>query len=146
MAVHMEDAKGEQTAERIGNVAGGVEDGESSSELATAVESREVVDDGREEGSLRHPEEPAQSEDAAKVLHRGGEEGHGTKSEHHERDGAVGAEFLGQHGEGRCAENEGHEEDGHDQVVLVGTHAEVVAEMVGLRIAQVALVKSVEKV
>lgn len=121
----VEDAKGEQAGEGIGNVRRGVEDGQSSGQLATTVKGGEVVDDGREEGGLGHSKEPAHGEDAAEVLRGGGAEGHGAKGEHHDGQGARGSELLGQHGEGRCEDDVGHEEDRDDEVVLVGLEMKI---------------------
>lgn len=121
----MEDAKREQAGEGVGDVGRGVEDGQATGELATAVKGGQVVDYGGEEGGLGHSQEPADGEDAAKVLRGGRAERHGAKGEHHERKGAGGSEFLGQHGEGGGEDDVGDEEDGDDEVVLVGLEVKI---------------------
>lgn len=121
----LEDAKGEQAGEGVGNVGRGVEDGQAAGELSTAVESGQVVDDGGKKGGLGHSQEPADGEDAAKVLRGGRAERHGAKGDHHERQGARGSEFLGEHGEGGGEDDVGDEEDGDDEVVLVGLEVKI---------------------
>lgn len=121
----MEYAESKQAREGVCNVGRGVEDGQAAGELSTAVESGQVVDDGGEKRGLGHSQEPADGEDAAKVLRGGRAEGHGAKGEHHDGQGAGGSEFLGQHGEGGGEDDVGDEEDGDDEVVLVGLEVKI---------------------
>lgn len=121
----LEDAKGEQAGEGIGNVGRGVEDGQATGELSTTVESGQVVDDGGEEGGFSHSQEPADSENTAKVLSGSRAKGHGAESEHHDGQSARRSEFLGEHSKRGSEDDVGDEEDGDDEVVLVGLEVEI---------------------
>ena len=115
----------EKTHEGIGNVGGGVEEGQPTRQLASTVEGGQVVDDQREETRLRGTEEEAQGKDASEVMGGSAEERHGAKGEHEDREDSRGAELLSEDGDGRREEHEGDEEDGHEEVVLAVLEVEV---------------------
>ena len=80
-----EDAEGQQAAERVGDVAGGVEDGEAAGELPAPVERRLVVDDEREEGRLGYAQEPPQREHAPELVRRRHQQRARPEAEHQDR-------------------------------------------------------------
>lgn len=70
----------------------------------------------------------------------------GYSREHHDGKRPRGVELLGQHGEWRREDDEGNEEDADNQVVLSLFEVQVLGEACCLRVAEVALVESVEEV
>lgn len=95
----------------IGNIRRGVEDGQSTRQLATTVKGGQVVDDEREETRLGDTEEEAQGEQATKVVGGGRQQCHGTKGEHEDGEHPGGAKLLTENGSGRGEDDVGDEED-----------------------------------
>ena len=142
----VEDAKGQQAGEGVGDVGGGVEDGETTGEFSTTVEGGQVVDDQGEKGGFGHAQEPAEREDAGEVECGGGEKRHGAKGEHEDGQHAGWVVFLAEHGERRCEYDIGHEEDGKQEVILALLEVEVLAEPISLSISKVPFVQRIEEV
>ena len=95
----------------IGNVGRGVEDGQSTRQLATTVKGGQVVDDEGEETRLGHTEEEAQGEQATKVVGGGRQQRHGAEGEHEDGEHPGGAILLTDDGDGRGKDDVGDEED-----------------------------------
>lgn len=78
-----------------------------------------VVDDQREECTLRHTQEPADSEKTAEIVRGDNQNGADTESKHHAREHDVRSEFLAEQAEEWCGENVWDEENTENQIVLI---------------------------
>jgi hypothetical protein len=160
----LEDTEGEETGEGTGNGLGGIENCESAGEFASTIEpvlwlvvchnswyrSKNshclIVDDKREEGRFAHSQEPTDSHQSAKVLHRDNHQRASSKAKHHTRQHSTRSVLLSQCGKERCSKHIRHVENRQEGVVLVTLEVEILSQTSSFGISHVGFVQRIEEV
>ena len=167
----LEHAECEEPGEGRGDALGRVEDGETAGQFIAAVEpvihkmptraaamgsgSKEtrqryirgkIINHQREEGTLRHSQEPPNGHQPAKVHHGRDQHGEAAKREHHSRQDAVRAQLLAQDAQERGGQDVRDEEDAQDGVILRPLESQRLLQPGRLCVSQVGLVETVEQV
>lgn len=140
-AAHLEDTRSQQSRDDACNVQCGPESGQTNSQLLGLVEVGREQDHTRNETSFASTDQSAGDVERGAVVHPGLRPRDGSPHEHHGGQDVLESISFGQELNRELSCHETDELDGGSVVIIVGGEAEVVEQVVGQGIAQVASVK-----
>lgn len=124
----LQDAGGQETAERAGERGHDDVEGQSEGQLAPPVPPGQVVRDARQHAGLEDAEQEADAGSAVDVGDESGADGADAEPERDGGDEPAGADPLAGHVGGDLEDDVGDVEDGEDLVVVVARHVKVLLE------------------
>ena len=144
--MNLKNTKGQKAAECTRDGRSGIEYGQPSCQLTTAVECSLIIDDKGEKGTLGHAQEPPNGQKAAKVHDSNNHDSHESESCHHEWQHTGWTILLACNTQKWRSKDIGDKENAQKGVILVASEVKRLFQSSGLCVAKVGLVQCIEKV